>query len=127
MDRRKFLQTGVALGAIASSGASASHALSNSMQNDRDYWVQSMLKIADPVLRALSDGKLRERMPVEAPHGISKTASNSPTWRRLAAFSQAWRHGLNPTMGRKACSGRSTRNYPAAPFAPPLIPTHPIL
>ncbi len=28
-----------------------------------------MLKIADPVLRALSDGKLRERMPVEAPHG----------------------------------------------------------
>jgi hypothetical protein len=69
MDRRKFLQAGVALGAIASRGASASRALPNSMQSDRDYWVQSMLKIADPVLHALSEGKLRERMPVDAPHG----------------------------------------------------------
>lgn len=69
MDRRKFLQTGVALGAIASSGAAASRTLPNATPGDRDYWVQSMLRIADPVLRSLSEGKLRERMPVEAPHG----------------------------------------------------------
>jgi hypothetical protein len=69
MDRREFLQAGVALGAIASRGASASPALQNSVQNDREYWVRSMLKIADPVLRSLSEGKLRERMPVEAPRG----------------------------------------------------------
>ena len=69
MDRRKFLQAGMALGAITSGGASASLALPDSMLKDRDYWMQSMLKIADPVLHALSDGKLRERMPVEAPNG----------------------------------------------------------
>lgn len=69
MDRREFIQAGVALGAIASTGASASPALQNAAQNDREYWVQSTLKIADPVLRSLSEGKLRERMPVEAPRG----------------------------------------------------------
>jgi len=69
MDRRRFLQAGIALGAITSGGASPSLALSDSILKDREYWVQSMLKIADPVLRALSEGRLRERMPVEAPHG----------------------------------------------------------
>ena len=69
MDRRKFLQAGIALGAVTTGGASASLASPGSILKDRDYWVQSMLKIADPVQRALSDGKLRVRMPVEAPHG----------------------------------------------------------
>jgi len=69
MDRRKFIQSGIALGAITSGRASPSLALSDSILKDREYWVQSMLKIADPVLRALSEGRLRERMPVEAPHG----------------------------------------------------------
>ena len=69
MDRREFLQATAALGAITSIDGSASSALQNPIQNDRDYWVQSMLKIADPVLRSLSEGKLKERMPVEAPRG----------------------------------------------------------
>jgi hypothetical protein len=69
MDRREFLQASAALGAITTIDGSASSALQNPIQNDRDYWVKSMLKIADPVLRSLSEGKLKERMPVEAPSG----------------------------------------------------------
>ncbi len=37
--------------------------------SDRDYWVATLHRIAEPVLRTLSQGKLRATMPVEAPHG----------------------------------------------------------
>jgi len=36
---------------------------------DRDYWIQVLTRIADPVLNALSQRKLIATMPVEAPHG----------------------------------------------------------
>jgi hypothetical protein len=67
MDRRGFLQASAALGILTSIDGSAAPFVQNPAQNDRDYWLQSMLKIADPVLRSLSEGKLKERMPVEAP------------------------------------------------------------
>lgn len=35
------------------------------MNNVRSYWLETMLKIADPVLRNLAEGKLRATMPVE--------------------------------------------------------------
>lgn len=34
-------------------------------QNDRDYWVALMDKIASPVLSNMSRGELRKNMPVE--------------------------------------------------------------
>jgi hypothetical protein len=36
--------------------------------SDRDYWVATLHRIAEPVLTTLSQGKLRATMPVEAPH-----------------------------------------------------------
>lgn len=36
---------------------------------DRDYWIQTLTRIADPVLHALSRRQLTALMPVEAPHG----------------------------------------------------------
>lgn len=36
---------------------------------DREYWVQLLSRIADPVLTSLSERKLKVLMPVEAPHG----------------------------------------------------------
>jgi len=36
--------------------------------SDRDYWVATLQRIAEPVLTHLSQGKLRAAMPVEAPH-----------------------------------------------------------
>jgi len=41
----------------------------NTKQSDRDYWIGVLTRIADPVLTALSQRKLRAVMPVEAPHG----------------------------------------------------------
>ncbi|HEY3841058.1 MAG TPA: DUF2264 domain-containing protein [Bryobacteraceae bacterium] len=36
--------------------------------SDRDYWVATLRRIAEPVLTSLSQGKLRVSMPVEASH-----------------------------------------------------------
>ncbi|HXE07444.1 MAG TPA: DUF2264 domain-containing protein [Acidobacteriaceae bacterium] len=68
MDRRGFLHATTALGLFATVDGYASASPQNPAQSDRDFWLQSMLKIGDPVLRALSEGKLKERMPVEAPN-----------------------------------------------------------
>ena len=34
--------------------------------NTRQYWLYTMLRIADPVLRALAEDRLAERMPIES-------------------------------------------------------------
>ena len=39
-------------------------------RNDRPFWVSTLVKIARPVVSALAEGKLRERMPVEAREGF---------------------------------------------------------
>lgn len=40
-----------------------------SAESDRDYWVRTLVRIGHPVLDALSKGRLKATMPVEAPHG----------------------------------------------------------
>ncbi|HZQ50777.1 MAG TPA: DUF2264 domain-containing protein [Bryobacteraceae bacterium] len=59
--RRDFLGT-----AAGSTFAAATRAAS---ATERDYWIRMLLRIADPVLAALSERKLKATMPVEAPHG----------------------------------------------------------
>ncbi len=69
MDRREFLQSSMALGAISTIGSNPSSPASSG-QEDRDYWIQVVSKVSGPVLRALSERKLKAEMPVEvAPHG----------------------------------------------------------
>jgi hypothetical protein len=60
--RRQFLKAST----IAASAGGSAPAASSS---DRDYWVAVLSRIADPVLSALSQLKLKVLMPVEAPHG----------------------------------------------------------
>jgi hypothetical protein len=67
MDRRKFLLHSMAAGAASSLRASS--VVDPPVLNDRDYWIQILKKISTPVLRALSERKLKATMPVEAPHG----------------------------------------------------------
>ena len=69
MDRREFLQSSVALGAFSTMGSNpSSPAVSG--QEDRDYWIQVLSTISAPVLRALSERRLKAAMPVEtAPNG----------------------------------------------------------
>ncbi len=38
-------------------------------ESDREYWIRVLTRLADPVLSALSQRKLKATMPVEAPHG----------------------------------------------------------
>jgi hypothetical protein len=69
MDRRSFLKSGATLGSISMLDSPSRALAAPSGEDDRGYWVQLLMKIADPVLEALSERKLKEMMPVEAPHG----------------------------------------------------------
>jgi hypothetical protein len=69
IDRRQFLQGGVVLGAMASVDSSRAIQLSAPQPNDRQYWVEVLNKVAEPVLKSASQRKLKAEMPVEAPHG----------------------------------------------------------
>jgi hypothetical protein len=70
--RRKFLKSFAAVGALASMKSVptlSSPGPEKTGQADRNYWVQVVARVADPVLRGLSEKKLKATMPVEAPHG----------------------------------------------------------
>ena len=69
MGRRGFLRGGIALGALAGLDISAETTLVDSGEEDRKFWLKALAKIADPVLNAASERRLKELMPVEAPHG----------------------------------------------------------
>jgi hypothetical protein len=69
MDRREFLQSGLRLGATSILPYPSETFAVSSPENDREYWVQLLARIADPVLVALNERKLKKVMPVEAPHG----------------------------------------------------------
>ncbi|RDC65277.1 DUF2264 domain-containing protein [Adhaeribacter pallidiroseus] len=51
--------------------------------NDRAYWIQTLTRIADPVLTNLSQGKLKATMPVESTKGQDK---ERPKYTHLEAF-----------------------------------------
>ncbi|HEY9712396.1 MAG TPA: DUF2264 domain-containing protein, partial [Chroococcales cyanobacterium] len=69
VNRRQFLQSGLSLGAVAAAGSISATELPANGSDDRAYWIQVLERISEPVLRALSHGKLKQEMPVEAPHG----------------------------------------------------------
>src|SRR5664280_1690386 len=63
--RRAFLQTVAGLGA----GAATAQALPEVGETDRQYWVRTMGKVAEPVLSNLAAGTLKRNMPVECVTG----------------------------------------------------------
>jgi hypothetical protein len=67
--RRQFLKSSVALGALSAIPGPALVSPVASQVNDREYWVRVLSRISEPVLKALSERKLKAEMPVEAPHG----------------------------------------------------------
>ncbi|RSL19150.1 hypothetical protein EDE15_4792 [Edaphobacter aggregans] len=69
MGRRGFLRGGIALGALAGLDLSAETTPIDSGEEDRKFWLQVLTKVTDPVLNAASQRRLKELMPVEAPHG----------------------------------------------------------
>ncbi len=65
--RREFLRNGLALGASSSIGSFAQASAIVATGNDREYWIEVATRISGPVLRALSERRLKATMPVEAP------------------------------------------------------------
>lgn len=76
MKRRTFARLVAALPASlnvdtkeASSLASHSSTRSETANDDRAYWLQTLLKVADPVLKTLAQNKLKSSMPIECAPG----------------------------------------------------------
>ena len=61
--RRAFLQT------VVGAAAAAAQAAPQSTGSDRQYWVRTMGKVAEPVLTNLAAGTLKRNMPVECVTG----------------------------------------------------------
>ncbi|WP_296698795.1 DUF2264 domain-containing protein [Algoriphagus sp.] len=69
-NRRDFIKTVPAMGAAFSlSNPAFSNTAELKANDDRKIWVDLLYKISYPVLDAMSQGKLKERMPVEVPDG----------------------------------------------------------
>lgn len=61
---------------------------------DRTYWIEAMCKIADPVLRALSERRLKRSMPVECREGTHRERfSHLEAMGRLLAGMAPWLEG----------------------------------
>jgi len=71
MQRRRFLQ------AAGIAGAAAVQAAPQSQEGDREYWIRTMRRIAEPVLVNLAAGTLKRNMPVE-------TVGNEPDRRKYS-------------------------------------------
>ena len=70
MTRRKFLKSGVVAGALTSIDVSSQeiHTVPPAF-DDRAYWIATAIRVAHPVLNALSQRQLKSTMPVETAHG----------------------------------------------------------
>lgn len=69
IDRRQFIQAGLAAGARMSISSAQEPLPVAPSEDDRKYWVQTLKRISYPLLHALSERQLKKDMPVEAPHG----------------------------------------------------------
>lgn len=67
IDRRVFLKSGIALGAYSSISSQMQATSKIATADDRQYWVEVATRVSSPVLRALSERKLKATMPVEGP------------------------------------------------------------
>ena len=68
------------------------------MNEDRSYWIQTMCKIADPVLNALSEQRLKVDMPIEASLPGRDQYSHLEAFGRLLCGMAPWIE-TGPTSG----------------------------
>ncbi len=72
MKRRSFLRNSAGagvVGVLVPSQLKAIEATQATATPDREYWINTLAKIADPVLKNLSAGTLKKNMPVECEAG----------------------------------------------------------
>jgi hypothetical protein len=78
MLRRDFIKTSASLsiaGAITPENALSAVAIAKG-PSDRQFWIDTLVKISDPVLTNLSRGELKKNMPVEAVKGREQDRRN---------------------------------------------------
>jgi hypothetical protein len=101
-DRRSFLLGTLAAGTAAALPAEIrSSATAPPPQQDRAYWLQQVELVSDPVLKALKEGNLRRRMPVEAAPGQTEAravGTHLEALGRLLAGLAPWLE-LDPSTG----------------------------
>jgi hypothetical protein len=73
-NRRSFLLGTLAAGAAAAALPAETRTSNNAPapQQDRNYWLQQVERVSEPVLKSLKEKTLRSKMPVEAASGQSQ-------------------------------------------------------
>jgi hypothetical protein len=69
LSRRKFIATSAVTGVSLAGTEEQAASTPNREQSDREYWISVLMRIAEPVLSALSRRMLKAAMPIEAPYG----------------------------------------------------------
>ncbi|HMF59705.1 MAG TPA: DUF2264 domain-containing protein [Vicinamibacterales bacterium] len=91
MDRREFLKTAGAGGALAALPGSDEASQTAAAVPDRTVWTAILQRLAEPVLTNLAGGTLKARMPVEQAAGASRqNVTHLEALGRLAAGIAPW-------------------------------------
>jgi hypothetical protein len=130
-DRRSFLLGSLAAGAAAALPAEIlSPDTAPTSQQDRTYWLQQVELVSNPVLKALKQGSLRQKMPVEAAPGQAPArtvGTHLEALGRLLAGLAPWLE-LEPTPGeapKETALRNQYRDSALAGITAALDPTSP--
>jgi hypothetical protein len=89
--RRKFASIAIVIAALLLLFTFSAFSQANEVKYDsREYWVATMVKIADPVIRNLSQEKLRVNMPVVNKDSIRVTVAHLEAFGRTLAGLAPW-------------------------------------
>jgi hypothetical protein len=100
-NRRTFLLGALAAGTAPALPAEIPAPTTQRPQNDRAYWLQQVELVSEPVLKALKQGNLRQKMPVEAAPGQAQAravGTHLEALGRLLAGLAPWLE-LEPSTG----------------------------
>ena len=130
-NRRSFLLGTLAAGAATALPAEA-RAAPNSLdpKDDRAYWLQQVELVSEPVLKALKEGNLRQKMPVEAAPGQAQAravGTHLEALGRLLAGLAPWLE-LEPSTGeteKETALRNRYRDYALAGITSALDPASP--
>ena len=124
VNRREFLTTAGAVPVLAKLEP-VPQTPNTASAGDRDLWVATMRRLADPVLTNLADGTLKARMPVEQAAGADRrSVTHLEALGRLLAGIAPWLE-LPPTARRRTAARPSTPTSRAARSRAPSIRRRP--
>jgi hypothetical protein len=107
--RREFLKSAAALGVVGIAGVPAADSVAQTSAtpghetSGRAYWLETLEKIAGPVLENLSQRQLKKMMPVEA-----KNPAERASYTHLEAFGRLLA-GIAPWLGVAGLSDAETK------------------